>query len=101
MAPATRSRRCSDEDVAHAIQNGNGWTFESYTALTPGTYRIEAGVENVLDNNFSSEMGLDDVEVNVQTVEQTATPEPAALVIWSLLGAIGVSVRRWRPRKAA
>jgi hypothetical protein len=34
-------------------------------------------------------------------VRGTPTPEPTTLVIWSVLGGVGLAVSRWRKRKAA
>jgi hypothetical protein len=35
------------------------------------------------------------------TVEAAAVPEPATIIIWSLLGGLGLAVAHWRRRKAA
>ena len=36
-----------------------------------------------------------------RATDASVIPEPSTLVIWSLLGGIGITVGRWRRRKAA
>jgi hypothetical protein len=37
----------------------------------------------------------------IQAFGTATVPEPSTLVIWSVLGGIGLAVNRWRKRKAA
>jgi hypothetical protein len=46
--------------------------------------------------NDPSETYLDDVSLTSTTV-----PEPTTLIVWSVLGGLGLAVARWRKRKAA
>ncbi|MCX8138858.1 MAG: PEP-CTERM sorting domain-containing protein [Gemmataceae bacterium] len=68
-------------DVSTVGDSGNTpWTFFTYVFSTPGTYTIEAGVRNVLDNAFPSALGLD----NVQLL-QTTVPEPSSIALIALM----------------
>lgn len=66
----------------------SGWRGFSFTAPTAGTYTLQLGVRNNLDNGFSSFAVLDDVSTS-------AVPEPAT---WAMMlagfGAVGFALRR-------
>ena len=46
----------------------------------------------------SDSFGFDDMTVGTQ---ENVIPEPPTLIIWSLLGILGIGIRWWRRRKAA
>lgn len=63
------------------------WTKFTFTAPTAGSYTIEAGVENDLDNADASDLLLDDVTAGV--------PEPATWALMMLgVGMVGAGIRR-------
>jgi len=65
-----------------------GWSPQSYTFTTGGTYTLEFGIANQLDSDLASYMGVDNVSV---------VPAPAAV----LLGLLGMSVAGLKLRKFA
>jgi len=70
-------------DVAAVGDFGNTpWTAFSYQFAAGGSYTIEAGVRNVLDNGLSSSMGLDNVRISSSSV----TPEGSSLAMFALGG---------------
>ena len=70
------------------------WTTFAYTFTSTGSYTIEAGVRNVIDDSMSSALGLD----NLQISSAHHNPEPASIVMWSL-STIGVMLARRRRQK--
>ena len=71
-----------------------GWLNFSFVAPTTGSYLLQLGVRNVLDNGLSSYAALDNVRVNGALA---GVPEPAT---WALMilgfGAVGGAMRRRR-----
>ena len=54
---------------------------------------------SVVTLNFPQDVvGVDDVRFGSS---QATVPEPSTLIIWSVLGGVGLAVNRWRKRKAA
>jgi hypothetical protein len=45
--------------------------------------------------------GINDHAIYYQRLTTGVIPEPASLVVWSLLGALGIGVAWWRRRRAA
>ncbi|MGA2033613.1 MAG: hypothetical protein ABSG68_15270 [Thermoguttaceae bacterium] len=70
----------------------NGMSFYGFTTSAPGEYFTGF----TLVGASGSAPAIDNV-----TLGDTATiPEPAAFIIWSLLGAVAIGVGRWRKWKA-
>lgn len=67
------------------------WTSVTRTITTAGTFRLYFEVENYLDSQVDSYLGIDAVEV---------VPEPGSVVVWSLLLAVlAITAGRWRWRR--
>ena len=82
-------------NVAAVGNYGNTpWTPFSYTFTSGGSYTIQAGVENTLDNSLSSVLGLDNVKLGV-----SAVPEPATIITSGLACLVGLGYAS-RRRKA-
>ena len=75
-----------------------GWLNFSFVAPTAGSYLLQLGVRNGLDNGLSSYALLDNVRVNGALA---GVPEPAT---WALMilgfGAVGGALRRRQATKA-
>ena len=50
---------------------------------------------------FSGERLLEDLSAVGNTINNGTVPEPSALIVWSLLGSLGIGLGWWRRRKAA
>jgi PEP-CTERM motif len=74
------------------------WTAFSYTFNGAGSYTIEAGVRNDIDNNLSSALGLDAVAINGNGT--VTSPEPASMTLL-VAGIAGMAGYGWRRRKQA
>jgi hypothetical protein len=69
-----------------------GWIKSDFTVATAGTYVLEFGVTNVLDEAFDTGLAFDGATIGSNTIIGPATgvPEPSAL--WLLCAAAGVLV---------
>lgn len=76
----------------------SGWQTFRFTALSAGTYTLELGVRNFLDDRNSSYAALSALTLHVAPI--SAVPAPAS---WTLMvagfGLIGTALRR--PRRTA
>ena len=84
----------------------DGWHSVSHTFSTAGMYKIEAGIRNVQNAARDSYIGLGNIQHNVQNQAVPAVqavPEPASIVIWSVvfLSGLGINYRRRRQKQSA
>jgi hypothetical protein len=85
-------------NVASVGDFGNTpWTNFSYTFTVSGNYTIEAGVRNRLDNQNSSTLGLDDVQLS----DVSPTPAPSSLVLLCLSSVSLAGYFCWRRLRPA
>ncbi len=90
---ATSTWLASDSDMLEAALNGG----KTLSAVAPAGKHVAfaefwgVGVNNnsVYFDNFRFE------------VEETVIPEPASLIVWSVLGAVGVAITWYRRKRAA
>jgi MYXO-CTERM domain-containing protein len=73
----------------------DGWTTVQYTFPVTGQYSLIFGINNELDNNRPSYLGVDDVEIGPRGSGQP-TPEPASNLVWGLAGLSMAAVVRRR-----
>jgi hypothetical protein len=87
----------SSSGSCYALGCGNsGWVGAIYTIPTGGSYYLEVGVTNMIDESFDSGLAMDGVTVGGVPVGASATPEPGTM----LLMGIGLALLG-RFRKAA
>jgi hypothetical protein len=80
-------------DVASVGDFGHTpWTHVNYTIAAAGSYYIEFGVENYIDNAFSSATGVDNVHLS-------SVPEPSTLAVAGAAILLGAGYS-WRRRRA-
>jgi hypothetical protein len=87
----TRNLRHEDHMVTFQITSAAG----GYDQASVGDYVIAWADRYDLDYDYN------DFVVQLKGVDHYGTPEPATIVIWSLLGAVGIATACWRRRKAA
>ena len=75
--------------------SANAWTTE--TMFFTATSNLSSTLITIQGSTGVKYIGLDNVSVNAVAV----VPEPASLVVWSLLGLGGVSVCWWQWRQRA
>lgn len=90
------ARSVSHPDVGN--YGSDGWQYLTHTFANSGSYQIQAGVRNVGDSGWPSWIGLDGVSLSNNVLP--AVPEPAALTIWGVFGALGLVAARRRKRVA-
>ena len=69
-----------------------GSPLDLFTTVTPYSFIDAGGNHSGLDNDF---------HMAAHFVSANAIPEPSTLIIWSVLGGVGIAVSRWRKRRAA
>ncbi len=83
--------------VDAANEEGFAWAWEYGGAFSPAY--LTAGM-NVVAVALEDHGGSTAFDMMVQG-NRTVIPEPCALIVWSLLGASGATLGRWRRRKRA
>ena len=69
---------------------------------TTASYTATSGMDNANDYIVFNNRWAGSYEAYLDEVTVSAIPEPSTLIIWSLLGAIGITIGWWsRRRKAA
>ncbi len=92
-------------DLAHVYNSDmNKWLYtDALAGITTEKLRID--FLNATDLGSFTEngqwMGYDVVAIREWEVRGSAVPEPCTLIVWSLLGASGVTLGWWRRRKRA
>jgi hypothetical protein len=69
----------------------HSYSYEHDGVLAPGEYYVE----------YLGWVGLDRAETGNVSFSLIAVPEPATLIIWSLLGALGITIGWQRRRRAS
>jgi len=59
----------------------SGWVDSQYTIGTAGSYYLEFGVTNWLDEEYDSGMAIDGVTINGQPINPSSIPEPSSLLL--------------------
>lgn len=72
----------------------DGWRRIEYLIQETGEYMLLFGVNNDGDNRLASYLGVDNVRVGRAGGNGDPVPEPASLLVWSLVGAGVFAVRR-------
>ncbi len=92
------------------LKSGGGTWSETVTVYTSGPtwydFKFWDIVELTFDGDvdgdeFQQMFAMDDFEYNTAPDPFKGIPEPSTLVIWSLLGLLGITVGWYRRRKAA
>jgi MYXO-CTERM domain-containing protein len=85
------------KDIAEVGSYGeDGWHHVEYLVRDAGEYVLLFGVNNDGDNKLPSFLGVDDVYVGAPGGNGDPVPEPTAMLVWSLVGAGGLALRRRR-----
>lgn len=85
------------KDISQVGSYGeDGWHHIDYRIADAGTYMLLFGINNDGDNKLPSFLGVDNVYVGAPGGNGDPVPEPATLLIWSLVGAGGLALRRRR-----
>ena len=77
----------------------DGWWRRG--VLGGGLYSSSDGLAASSYGAFGNSTLYEHQTTGFRVVSSEAVPEPATLIIWSLLGGLGIAIGRWRRRKAA
>jgi len=92
---------------SNPVLTGNGIVFSGSSLLSTSHYfNIWGNGPNsytYFNNSGSNQYGSGPVSFTVKDLGPAGAPvpEPTTLIIWSVLGGVGLTVNRWRKRKVA